>query len=270
MSATVHACSCNFSPSSKIHAINWSGGKDSTATIILFHEHEKEIISPGDQVVILFSEVMFDKNNNISGHNPDIIRFIYDKKETFESWGYEVNILRSDKDYLDVFFHRLKRSPDPKRVGLVHGFVPSGICAVKRECKLKPIHEWYRSCHGDIIQYIGIAADEPSRLISLHRMSNAVSLLERYGLTEKDAMGLCQDWGMLSPQYSLGVKRDGCWFCPNAKPCEHAAIAEAYPDAWARFVALEQEPNLAYPTWNVFTHETLRERDVMVRGKNNY
>lgn len=48
------------------------------------HEHEKEILSPGDKVTIIFSEVMFDKANNISGHNPEIISFIYEKKKIFE------------------------------------------------------------------------------------------------------------------------------------------------------------------------------------------
>ena len=56
-------------------------------------------------------------------------------------------------------------------------------------------------------------------------------------------------------------KRDGCWFCPNAKLCEHRAIKEAYPDAWATYVALEDEPNLAYPKWNCYSKETLHDRD---------
>ena len=42
---------------------SWSGGKDSTAQIILAHEHNE----PLD--LIIFSEVMFDKN--ISGELPE-------------------------------------------------------------------------------------------------------------------------------------------------------------------------------------------------------
>lgn len=42
---------------------SWSGGKDSTASIILAHEHNE----PLD--LIIFSEVMFDEN--ISGELPE-------------------------------------------------------------------------------------------------------------------------------------------------------------------------------------------------------
>lgn len=47
---------------------SWSGGKDSTTSIILAHEHNE----PLD--LIIFSEVMFDKN--ISGELPKHIDFI--------------------------------------------------------------------------------------------------------------------------------------------------------------------------------------------------
>lgn len=250
-----------------IHAISWSGGKDSTATVILFHEHQNEILKSGDGVVILFSEVMFDKVNNISGHNPDVIKFIYQAKERFESWGYKVEILHSDKDYFDVFFHKLTRSPDPERIGKPYGFVRAGICSVKRDCKLKPINDWYKA-HKDVIQYVGIAIDEPDRLESL-RKQGCISLLEKYGYTERDAMDLCEAYDLVSPQYELNAgkqKRDGCWFCPHAKLCEHRAIYEAHPDAWARYVALENIPNLAYKSWNPYTTETLHDRDDIIRN----
>lgn len=237
--------------------------------MILFHEHEKELMNEGDKVTVLFSEVMFDKVRKISGHNPAIIRFIYKTKKKFESWGYEVNVLHSDKDYLDVFYHKLTRSPDKSRVGLTHGFVPSGKCAVKRDCKLRPINEWHKEhSHENIIDYVGIAIDEPKRLESLHKNNiNSVSLLEKYNFTEEMAMYLCRKYKLVSPQYSMpGMKRDGCWFCPNAKLCEHAAIAKAYPEVWKQYVEMESEPDLAYPKWNVFAKETLHERDLLIKS----
>lgn len=182
------------------HVISWSGGKDSTATVLLMYLHEDELIEKGDTVTVLFAEVMFDKEHGISGHNPEIMKWVSYAKDIFEGcFGYRVEMLHSDRDYLDIFYHKLKRSPDPARVGKTHGFVPSGICAVKRDCKLKPIREWYRQHPGDITQYIGIAADEPARLEALHRQPGTVSLLERYGLTEQDAMDLCRKYEILSP-----------------------------------------------------------------------
>ncbi len=251
---------------SKKHIISWSGGKDSTASIILFHEHEKELLNPGDEVVIIFSEVMFDKKHNISAHNPDIINFIYDKKKVFESWGYKVLILRAEKDFLDVFYHKLSRSKDPSRVGMTYGFPISGRCAVKRDCKEKPINEWKKANIGpNDVEYIGIAIDEPKRLISMHKKNN-LSLLEIYGYTEVDAKKLCAKYDMLSPQYLLmnGTKsqnRDGCWCCPNAKLCEHKVIKERMPKVWKQYVELENTPNLSLPKWNPYSKETLHDRD---------
>ncbi len=243
------------------HIISWSGGKDSTATVILFHEHREEILKKGDTVTILFSEVMFDLKHNISGHNPDIIAFIYRAKKVFEEWGFNVEILRSDKDFLDIFHHRLSRSPDPSRIGLKYGFVLSRLCSVKRDLKLKPIDKWLKQHPEDIQQYIGIATDEPRRLRALEKQG-LISLLAKYGMTERDAMELCKKYDLLSPQYLMeGQVRDGCWFCPNAKLCEHKAIKERYPEAWEKYVSLENEPGLAFPKWSVFTKETLHERD---------
>ena len=78
---------------------SWSGGKDSTASIILAHEHNE----PLD--LIIFSEVMFDEN--ISGELPEHIDFIKNKAiPVFESWGYKTKILRSDRTYMITFSGR--------------------------------------------------------------------------------------------------------------------------------------------------------------------
>ena len=69
---------------------SWSGGKDSTASVILAHENKE----PLD--LIIFSEVMFDKNT--SGELPEHIDFIKNRCiPLFESWGYETKILHADR-----------------------------------------------------------------------------------------------------------------------------------------------------------------------------
>jgi len=191
----------------KKHVISWSGGKDSTATIILFHEHEDELLSEGEDVIILYCEVMFDAKNGISGTNPEIRRFIYSKKKIFESWGYTVEIIRADgkyKDFLDVFYHPLGKKAAPEKVGKKHGFpLPKGKCAIKRELKEMPIKEWKKQNKGEMLEYIGIAIDERERLESMHKEQNKASLLEKYGYSEDDARAICVRYDMLSPQYEL-------------------------------------------------------------------
>ena len=61
---------------------SWSGGKDSTASIILEHFHG---LPPSD---IIFSEVMFDKQRGISGELPEHIDFVKHKAiPIFKQWG---------------------------------------------------------------------------------------------------------------------------------------------------------------------------------------
>lgn len=253
------------------HVISWSGGKDSTATVILMKQFENELLKPGDEVHINFVEPMFDLKRNISGMNPDVMRFIYEKKKVFESWGYTVNILRSDIDYLTWFHDTLKRSPtDPKRIGLTRGFpLPKRMCWVKREMKEKVQNQYNKSLKGiDHIEYVGMALDEPDRMESLLKEKpSAQSLLIRYGLTEDDARELCKEHDMLSPQYSMNrgkQKRDGCWFCPNAKLCEHKAIKEQLPDVWEQYISLEDIPDLAYKKWNPYSKHTLHDIDMLI------
>lgn len=54
-------------------------------------------------------------------------------------------------------------------------------------------------------QYIGIAKDEPKRLERL-RGTNRISLLEKYGYTEKMAFELCEKYDLLSPIYKFAPR----------------------------------------------------------------
>ena len=172
---------------------SWSGGKDSTASIILAHEHNE----PLD--LIIFSEVMFDEN--ISGELPEHIDFIKNKAiPIFEIWGYEVKILHSDKTYMDCFHHRTVRG---KSKGMKKGFVMSGHCDVQRDCKLKAIKQFWRSVDADFTQYIGIAVDEPARMERVAKAGNQFSLVEKDGRPGKVAFDLCKKYDLLSPIYDF-------------------------------------------------------------------
>ncbi len=61
---------------------SWSGGKDSTASIILDHMHG---LPP---TKIIMSEVMFDKKRNISGELPEHMEWVKNKAiPVFKEWG---------------------------------------------------------------------------------------------------------------------------------------------------------------------------------------
>ena len=190
---------------------SFSGGKDSAASIILAHEHGE----PLD--LILFCEVMFDKDT--SGELPEHITFIKERCiPLFQEWGYETKILHAEKTYMDQFNHVLERSKDPDRIGKRAGFPMAGKCWANRDLKVKPINDFYKGMDLDLVtQYIGIAADEPKRLARLKEgKPRKISLLEKYGYTEKMAFDLCEKYGLRSPIYDF-APRGGVLVLPECQ-----------------------------------------------------
>lgn len=232
-----------------------SFGKDSIATILLAHENNE----PLD--LIIWSEVMFDEN--ISGESPEHVDFIYNKAiPKLKELGYPVKVLRSKETYTSCFYHKLTRSRNnPERIGKHAGFPLSSMCVINRDCKVKPIKRFLKVVKKltgeNIVQYIGIAIDEPKRLARL--TDDKVSLLAKYNYTEQMAYELCEKYDLLSPVYKTS-SRGGCWFCPNGKPKEQVEFRKNYPNLWKKLAILSKTDNLVSTKFNrTKTFEELNE-----------
>lgn len=82
----------------------------------------------------------------------------------------------------------------------------------------------------NIVEYIGIAADEPDRFGQLNEKKRAP--LVEFGIDE-DLCGLyCQYNDILAPSYETSC-RDGCWFCHNQGVDQLRNLWRNYPDHWA-------------------------------------
>lgn len=221
MKTNIYIASCSF-------------GKDSIATILLAIENGE----PLDRIV--FAEVMFDHKRGVSGEIPEHIEWVYlIAIPKLEQMGINIDVVKADIDYLYCFNH----IPNGKYKGKQAGFPIGGKCVINRECKLKPIKKYYRQFREkyNIIQYVGIAVDEPKRIARLQK--NQISLLAKYNYTEKMAMELCQKYNLVSPIYATGT-RGGCWFCPNAKLKYFAELRQKYPSLWREIVKLSNKTNL--------------------------
>lgn len=230
---------------------SFSGGKDSAATIILAHEHNE----PLDEIV--FCEVMYSET--VSGELPEHIDFVKNVAfPLFESWGYKTRILRAEKTYLDCFNHVVEKPrKNMEHKGKKKGFVMVGHCDVQRDCKLKPIEDYFRGLKGqDITQYVGIAIDEQKRLQRLN--AGQVSLLEKYGYTEEMAKEKAAQYGLLSPCYNYS-KRGGCWFCPNAKDGELKHLRNNHNELWQELLRLEEIPDKIGDIWNTAHKVSIHE-----------
>lgn len=211
---------------------SWSGGKDSTASLLLEH---KLGLEPSD---VIFSEVMFDIKNNISGENPEHIEWLYTKAiPRLKSMGHKVHIIRANTDYLRLFFTFIKRSKMAERNGKLKGFPLAGSCILNSKCKVKPIKD-FSKVNKPKEHRIGIAFDEPKRA---ERRTERLLLVENR-ITEKEAFEMCRKENFLSPIYEYSY-RGGCWFCPNCRPKDFAEFKKRHFGLYKKLLELDNVKN---------------------------
>lgn len=182
--------------------VSWSGGKDSTATIILMHEHNIPIKK------IVYVRMMFDETTPAT--LPIMNNFIEIGAAKFREWGYNVELVKSIKTAMQVANRKYKKSTYG-RVGTPYGITAfmRGFCSFT-DVKQKTIRKY---CDNDDYQMIGYAADEAHRVTKLGGKNQ--SIMFTLGITTPKAFKKCREYGLLSPAYEVGANRDGCFFCPN-------------------------------------------------------
>lgn len=88
-----------------------------------------------------------------------------------------------------------------------------------------------RGAHkNSVIQYVGIASDEPERLARLDGVAK-ISPLAAAGWDEAKCRRWCEENGLLSPIYTTST-RGGCWFCHNQGVDQLRILRRIYPDLW--------------------------------------
>ena len=102
----------------------------------------------------------------------------------------------------------------------------------------------------DIVQYIGIAADEPNRV-----RDKRYPLVE-WGMTEADCLTYCKErgfeWGGLYDIFT----RVSCWCCPLQSYDELRRLRTHFPDLWKQLMEWDQQ------TWRTFLkHYSVQQLD---------
>lgn len=196
--------------------VGWSGGKDSTATVLLHLER-------GDKVKAVCYIPMFTKE--IPLVLKDHYQFILNTADYFRSLGAEVYIV-TGITYVEYVLHRATCG---KHKGRIFGFpcFIRGQCGFKRDSKIKACAE----CDVGSYDYesLGIAYDEKSRHNQLN--DKLRSILVEEGYTQVDCALLCMNHNCYSPVYAER-KRDGCALCFNAKADERKRWFRDYPEAF--------------------------------------
>lgn len=80
-----------------------------------------------------------------------------------------------------------------------------------------------------IVEYLGIAADEPKRFGQLTGRKRAP--LVEFGIEEELCGLYCQYEGILAPSYETSC-RDGCWMCHNQGVNQLRQLRHNHPELW--------------------------------------
>lgn len=217
-----------------------SFGKDSLCMLIKI----KELNMPLDEVI--FCDIKFD--NNISGEMPLMAHFI-PKAEKILKEKYDITVkhLSYEKTFIEQFYTVKQKG---NRKGQIYGF-PFTIGAwCNARLKINPINKYIKSIQDDVIQYVGIAYDEPERYERLNHDTHIAPLYD-LKITEQEAFEICKQNDLLSPIYQSSF-RGGCWFCPKQRISQLKYLYETYPELWNKLKEIEKDsPTTFKPNYTI-------------------
>ena len=205
-----------------------SFGKDSMAMLIKI----KELGLPLDEVI--YVDIMFD--DDTSGETPEMASFITKAEKILkEKFNVEVTHLRG-VTFKEQFYKVKQRG---KHIGDNYGFPYTIGAWCNDRLKMQPIKEYMRKQTDEIIQYVGIAYDEPERYERLNHETHITPLYD-LKITEKEAMEICEKYDLLSPIYKTSF-RGGCWFCPKQRLSQLKWLYKEHNDLWNILKDMEKD-----------------------------
>lgn len=217
------------------HVLFLSFGKDSTATLIKV----LELKLPLDEVV--YVDIRFDEH--ISGEHPAMAEWIPTAEKILkEQFNISVKRLSAKVTFKEQFY-KIKQKGN--HVGDNYGFPYIVGAWCNSRLKVEVINDYIKFLNDSVCEYVGIAFDEPLRYERLQKKSNDKisyrSVLFENGITEKQAFEICKKYNLVSPVYSRGGFRGGCWFCVKQCMADLYELYKFYPDYFNMLLELEKD-----------------------------
>ena len=204
-----------------IHSVSVSGGKDSTALLLLMIERG----SPIDVVLYADTGMEFPE---MKEHMQKLDDLLYRER------GIHITTLRHPQGFEWLMFNRpvnREAGRSPKGYGWPLGAPGRRWCTghLKQHLIAKEINRMKREKNA--LTYIGIAADETHRCKD--DPHNRYPLVE-WGITEAQALQICYDRGFdFGGLYKI-YRRASCWCCPLQRIDELRKLRIHHPELWAR------------------------------------
>ena len=196
------------------HVVQLSGGKDSTAMLLMMLERGMPI----DEIIFCDTTVEFPQ--------------MYEHLDKLESYiGRPITRLRAKESFEEGLLDHIRLRGKRKGEAGYDWPLPRVRWCTNLLKRLPS--KWYLDeleQDYNVILYMGIAADEPER-IREHRYP-----LYEWGITEREALEYCYskgfDWGGL---YEL-FDRLSCWCCPLQSLKELRVLRKHFPELWDKLL----------------------------------
>lgn len=198
--------------------ISFSGGKDSTAMLLMMIERKMPI----DRIICVDTTKEF----------PAMYRHIEQVKEYI--YPLEIEIIKIDFDYW--FSEHIKtRGKNKGKKGYGWCDFRNRWCsALKRDAIKRVINK------GDV-EYHGIACDEKHRADKNKDGRNIKYPLVDWKITEQDALQYCYDKGFNWEGLYEGFNRVSCWCCPLSRIGELRELHNKHPDLWKKLEIMDKK-----------------------------
>lgn len=218
------------------HIASVSFGKDSLAMLLRLLEEER----PLDAVVFYDTGMEFSSIYTIR----DQVKRLLDDR------GIRFVELMPDEPFLYSALERKVKNLNREGYHCGYGWC-GGVCRWGTRIKLRAIARFKKSLHDEVIDYVGIAADEPERFEKA-RSEGKVLPLVQWGMTEADCLSYCRErgfsWSEPSPESETGVvdlydilDRVSCWCCANKNLKELRNIRKFLPQYWDKLKDLQSK-----------------------------
>lgn len=223
------------------HIVSFSGGKDSTAMLLMMLEKEMQI----DDIVFMDTGVEF----------PEMYEHIK-KVETYINRN--ITVLKAEKSFEYMLLdYEKKKGKNKGQKGYSFPDFRNRWCTnyFKKSAIKKYLKEKYKDC--EVIEYHGIAVDEIKRL-EKNKEKNIKYPLEEWNITEQEALEYCYNKGFNWNGLYKKFHRVSCWCCPLKSLKELKVLYKEYPNL---FKKLEEWESKTYRKFRAdYTVKELKER----------
>lgn len=220
----------NPEQNSAFHAVSLSGGKDSTAMLLLMIEKGMPI----DMVLYADTGMEFPE---MYAHIAKVDAYLFAQR------GIHITVLRHPRGFEYLMFDEPKQKPSSienrQKLGIPlfgNGWPGIRVRWCTGALKTKLINKEVKRLKGELgaLHYIGIAADEA------WRCNGEQYPLVDWGITEAQALQICYDRGFdFGGLYKI-YHRCSCWCCPFQRIGELRKLRIHHPDLWQKLLDLDR------------------------------